>query len=181
MKTLIVSLSLLCAIAAADAAAAPAKPVSAPPMVTVPTGQFTMGSTEPRIGDGSHNPAEQPPHLVRIQSFRLARYETTVGQFRQFVAATGYRTQDACWQFDRADGMARKDVKWDTPAHAPGEFHPVLCVTWDDANMPPGSRIRPGDAFACRAKRNGSTPRVPARPRVTRPATMPTGCAPMRT
>jgi formylglycine-generating enzyme required for sulfatase activity len=170
MKTLIVSLSLLCAIAAADAAAAPAKPVSAPPMVTVPTGQFTMGSTEPRIGDGSHNPAEQPPHLVRIQSFRLARYETTVGQFRQFVAATGYRTQDACWQFDRADGMARKDVKWDTPAHAPGEFHPVLCVTWDDANAyaawlsdQTGRRFRlPSEAEWEYAARAGTTTRYPS-------------------
>lgn len=128
MKSLFVSLSLMSALA--HAADAP----HVPPMVTIPAGQFTMGSMAPMIGDGSSNPSEQPPHPVRIASFRMAQYETTVGQFRAFVDATGHKTQDQCWQFDRADMAALKDVKWNTPAHAPGEFHPVMCVTWEDAN-----------------------------------------------
>lgn len=129
MKHPIVSLVLSFATAG-TCVAAPA----APPMVTIPAGQFVMGSMAPAIGDGSHNPGEQPPHPVRVAAFRMAQYETTVGQFRSFIAATGHKTQDQCWQFDRTEMAALKDIRWDTPAVAPGDFHPVMCVTWDDAS-----------------------------------------------
>lgn len=130
MKTLLISLSLMSTVFGAQAAGTP----DVPPMATIPAGQFTMGSNAPTIGDGSSNPSEQPLRPVRIASFRMAQYETTVGQFRAFVQATGHKTQDQCWQFDRAEMAALKDVKWNSPAHAPGEFHPVMCVTWEDAN-----------------------------------------------
>ena len=135
MKKTVVLLTLIGALSGvrADASAAAPQPLL-PPMRTIPAGEFTMGSTEPPIGDGSHNPGERSPHLVRVPSFRLAQYETTVAQFREFVQATGHKTQDQCWQFDRANGIALKDIKWDAPAVAPGEFHPVMCVTWEDAN-----------------------------------------------
>ena len=112
-----------------QAAAAPILP----PMASIPAGVFIMGSTEPRIGDGSHNPAEGPPREVRVAAFRLAKYETTVAQFRQFVAATGYRAAGECWEFDRTDGIALKASGWDAPAHAPTDYHPVMCVSWNDA------------------------------------------------
>jgi len=133
MKQATIFLFLTCALAGLPAAAAARAPIL-PPMSTIPAGGFMMGSTEPRIGDGSSNPSEQAPHAVRLKSFRLARYETTVAQFRQFVEATGHKTQDQCWQFDRTDWAALKDVKWSSPAVAPSEFHPVMCVSWEDAN-----------------------------------------------
>jgi len=133
MKQAIVFLSLVGALAGLRAEAVARAPIL-PPMSTIPAGEFMMGSMEPRIGDGSSNPSEQAPHMVRLKSFRLAQYETTVAQFRQFVEATGYKTLDQCWQFDRADWAALKDVKWHSPAVAPGEFHPVMCVSWEDAN-----------------------------------------------
>lgn len=133
MKQAIVFLSLIGILAGVRAEAADRKPIL-PPMVAIPAGVFTMGSLEPRIGDGSHNPGEGPPHQVRVKAFRLAAVETTVAQFRQFVEATGHKTQDECWQFDKANGIALKEVKWHSPAVAPGEFHPVMCVTWEDAN-----------------------------------------------
>ena len=105
-----------------------------PPMASIPAGVFTMGSTEGPIGDGSHNPAEGPPHEVRVPAFRLAIYETTVAQFRQFVAATAYQAASACWEFDRDEGIRLKAAAWDAPAHAPTDFHPVLCVSWNDAS-----------------------------------------------
>ncbi|PLY39366.1 sulfatase, partial [Janthinobacterium sp. ROICE36] len=123
-------LILACAVScSAQAAATPILP----PMVSIPAGVFTMGSTEPRIGDGSHNPAEGPPHEVRMAAFRLAKYETMVAQFRQFVAATGYRAAGECWEFDRNDGIALRESGWDAPAHAPTDYHPVMCVSWNDA------------------------------------------------
>ena len=123
-------ISLACALfCSAQAASAPILP----PMAGIPAGVFSMGSTEPRIGDGSHNPAEGPPHAVRVAAFRLAKYETTVAQFRQFIEATGYRAAGECWDFDRTDGIALKEAGWDAPAHAPTDYHPVMCVSWDDA------------------------------------------------
>lgn len=44
-------------------------------------GQFTMGR------NSSVNPEERPEHQVMISSFRLDRYEVTVGRFRRFVEA----------------------------------------------------------------------------------------------
>jgi formylglycine-generating enzyme required for sulfatase activity len=131
MKLIRIVLALACAVSAfADAAPG----LIVPPMVTVPAGVFTMGSEAPSIGDGSHNPGEGPPHVVRVPAFRMARYETTVGQFRQFIAATGHKTQDKCWEWTRGDRIAHKNVAWDAAPHAPTDYHPVMCVTWEDAN-----------------------------------------------
>ena len=130
MKHTIIHLAIVCAAAGHARAASP---VIVPPMASIPAGVFTMGSTEPPIGDGSHNPGEGPPHAVRIAPFRLAQYETTVAQFSQFIAATGHPTEDRCWAFASGAGIALADVKWNTPAHGPSEYRPVMCVTWNDA------------------------------------------------
>ncbi|KQQ91790.1 formylglycine-generating enzyme family protein [Massilia sp. Leaf139] len=169
MKQAIVFLSLACAALAVQAAKPGAAPI-VPPMVTIPAGSFAMGSSEPRIGDGSHNPGERPVHTVTVPSFRMAKYETTVGQFRQFVAATGHKTQAQCWQYDRAEGIKLADTAWDAPVHAPTEFHPALCVTWEDANayvawlsQQTGRRFRlPSEAEWEYAARAGSTSKYPS-------------------
>jgi formylglycine-generating enzyme required for sulfatase activity len=130
MKHIIIQLAIVCAAAGHVQAATP---VIAPPMAGIPGGVFTMGSTEPPIGDGSHNPGEGPPHTVRIAPFRMAQYETTVAQFSQFIAATGHRTEDTCWEFGSGAGIKLGDAGWNAPAHAPTGYHPVMCVTWNDA------------------------------------------------
>ncbi|SHG47833.1 formylglycine-generating enzyme family protein [Massilia sp. CF038] len=112
--------------------AAPAT-VIAPPMVTIAGGTFAMGSTaNPKDKD---RPSSEPVHSVTVKSFRLAKYETTVGQFRQFVEATGYQTGDDCWKLAATDwGVENGKVSWNSPANAPSEFHPVMCVSWEDAH-----------------------------------------------
>ena len=58
-------------------------------MVAVPNGTFTMGSpaSEPLRN------ADEKQHQVKIQNnLFFSKYETTVAQFRQFVNATGHRT-----------------------------------------------------------------------------------------
>ncbi len=56
--------------------------------VEVPAGAFRMGSDKSLeaqfFGD------ESPEHRVELPSFYIARWPVTVGQFRAFVAATGY-------------------------------------------------------------------------------------------
>jgi sulfatase modifying factor 1 len=99
-------------------------------MVLVEGGSFTMGSDE-------GEPDERPAHEVRVSSFFIGKFEVTVGEFREFVDATGYATQAE--QGDGAtvlaDGsMVRKaDASWKNGYMAQDERHPVVCVTWRDA------------------------------------------------
>lgn len=60
-----------------------------PQMVVVPAGQFQMGAGDDEPGAVD---AERPAHPVRFErGFAIAATEITVGQFRQFVQATGAR------------------------------------------------------------------------------------------
>ncbi len=104
-----------------------------PPMVTIPAGKFTMGST---TFDNKYHKAS-PIHEVNVQSFKISKYEVTVKQFKQFVAATGYFPSDSCWLLAPEKGGQFKieytSGNWLTPEYAPSDFHPVMCVSWDDA------------------------------------------------
>ena len=57
---------------------------SYPEMITVEGGTFTMGDTEM---DG--NDDEQPTHQVTLKTFKIAKTETTVAQWRAYCSATG--------------------------------------------------------------------------------------------
>src|SRR3954470_19994265 len=54
-------------------------------MAPIPGGTFTMGSAE-------FYPEEQPLHRVAVDGFWMDRHPVTVGEFRRFVAETGYVT-----------------------------------------------------------------------------------------
>ena len=109
-------------------------------MVSIPGGMFRMGDMS---GDGYDD--EKPVHSVTVPSFRMGKYEVTVGQFRRFVEATGYRT-DAERNADGNKGCNVKgsgfwqsrwqwvpDHNWRNPGYSIDENHPVVCVSWNDA------------------------------------------------
>jgi formylglycine-generating enzyme required for sulfatase activity len=58
-----------------------------PGMVWVAGGEFTMGTDDDRAWRD-----EKPAHRVRVDGFWIDKTEVTNGQFRAFVAATGYVT-----------------------------------------------------------------------------------------
>jgi formylglycine-generating enzyme required for sulfatase activity len=68
----------------------------------IPAGTFTMGSTEADIKavvakwpetEEEVFANEKPAHKVTIsRAFHMGKHEVTVGQFRRFVEATGYKT-----------------------------------------------------------------------------------------
>src|SRR5262245_3787975 len=72
-------------------------------LVRIPAGEFLMGCEEPaeqllRAFPAYKRPfditEEYPRHRVRItRPFFLGKFEVTVGQYRRFVQATGYRTE----------------------------------------------------------------------------------------
>ena len=105
-------------------------------MVSIPGGTFQMGDLS---GDGDDD--EKPVHGVTVPAFMMGKYEVTVGQFRRFVEATEYRTDAerntdgnaGCWSNagEKRDWMAGRS--WRNPGFSAGDDHPVVCVSWNDA------------------------------------------------
>ncbi len=82
---------------------------------------------------------DAPRHKVTLtKPFYMAKYETTVAEFKRFVDATGYKTtaeregnarglkKDGSW--GDIDGL-----NWRNPGFEQASDHPVVCVSWDDA------------------------------------------------
>ena len=81
-----------------------------------------------------------PQYRVRISKpFRLGRYETTIAQFRAFVAETKYKTDAESsgkggLGRDRDNQDARgPEYTWLHPAVAQGDDYPIGQVSWHDA------------------------------------------------
>lgn len=145
-------------------------------LVAIPPGEFLMGAAE---GDDLAKKEEKPPHRVRItRGFYLAAHEVTLGQFRAFVEATGFKT--AAETDDRGTSgydAERRGFEYDSPkyswrsaGYAQDDKHPVVNVNWHDAQAfckwlsgKEGRKYRlPTEAeweYACRA---GSTKRFVA-------------------
>ncbi|WP_449405744.1 formylglycine-generating enzyme family protein [Massilia phosphatilytica] len=133
MQKIFAAFMLVAVTCASGPLRAATDPVIVPPMVTVPGGQFSMGSTaDPTY---ANYPASVPVHQVQVRTFKLSKYETTVKQFRQFVDATGYQMGTDCWKLAANDwGMEYGQLSWDSQANAATEYHPVMCVSWNDAH-----------------------------------------------
>jgi formylglycine-generating enzyme required for sulfatase activity len=117
-------------------------------LVRIEPGEFLMGSTEAQIDmllkqfpDTKREwvDDEQPQHPVRItRPFYLGAHQVTVGQFRRFVEASGYKTEAEA-SGEGAYGLVGKEWKpdkritWRNPGFEQGENHPVVCVSHNDA------------------------------------------------
>ncbi|MGP1683159.1 MAG: formylglycine-generating enzyme family protein, partial [Giesbergeria sp.] len=162
-------------------------------LVRIPAGEFLMGSDEPIEVLAQAFPRyerrrlaelrdEAPVHRVRIaRAFYLGQHEVTVGQFRQFVQASGYVPESVAdgtggygynATYDpattrRGDAFEGRDPRysWQNPGFVQNDTHPVLNVTWNDAmalaawlSQREGVRYRlPTEAeweYACRAGSN---------------------------
>ncbi|MCU0867341.1 MAG: bifunctional serine/threonine-protein kinase/formylglycine-generating enzyme family protein [Planctomycetes bacterium] len=123
------TLELTCALRAID------DPVAG--MVRIPTGQLSL-------------PEDDAPHglngrTVTVQEFWIDRCEVTVGDYREFLAATGHRAPA---------GFARLEPKHDAL--------PVVNVTWDDALAYAewaGKRLPTYAEWALAARGKGPNPR----------------------
>ena len=125
--------------------------------VVIPAGSFDMGSPETEVGRDSD---EGPVHRVTIgKPFALAKTEVTLGQFARFVAESGYKTDAEENRGGNAGCRTWKDGKWDwqaglswkNPGFQQVGDHPVVCVSWNDANA----------YVAWLAKKSGKTYRLP--------------------
>jgi formylglycine-generating enzyme required for sulfatase activity len=102
-----------------------------PEMVVVPAGRFTMGS--PNSEPGRHTD-EGPQHVVTLaRPFAVGRFHVTVEQFGAFVAETGHDAGSSCFTFEAGKPGARPGRSWRNPGFTQGVAHPVVCLSWDDA------------------------------------------------
>lgn len=133
-------------------------------LITIPAGEFIMGSPYYIEGQEGWDVEPGPQHRVRIgKSFLLGKYPVTVAQFRQFVQATGHRTdaekggqafedgrtggrvyaRQSGWRETDYKGRVewRDGVTWRSPGLDPIcctdprqlDFFPVVLVSWNDA------------------------------------------------
>lgn len=95
-----------------------------PEMVVLPSGQYAMGD----------NSRPERTVAVEIQSFAIARTETTVGDYAAFVEATGHANERRlCRTFEFGDLGTRENRDWSNPGFEQTDAHPVTCVSWRDA------------------------------------------------
>ncbi|MGD8514372.1 MAG: SUMF1/EgtB/PvdO family nonheme iron enzyme, partial [Granulosicoccaceae bacterium] len=77
---------------------------TAPVMMRIPAGSFTMGSP-----GSSTNFDERPAHTVTLQAFNMSRHEVTVGDYRRYLSATG---RDSSFLKGRDSGQPVTKVSW---------------------------------------------------------------------
>jgi formylglycine-generating enzyme required for sulfatase activity len=108
--------------------------------VWIPAGEFMMGSPE---SDPLTRPLEKRAHSVRItRPFYLSVHEVTVGQFREFIKATGYRTDAESrgrgghvYDAERDELLQDPHYLWCSPTAGKSaeDNEPVVQVSWNDA------------------------------------------------
>jgi formylglycine-generating enzyme len=126
-------------------------------MVSLPAGTFLMGTD---YAEAFPQDGEGPVRPITLDAFHIDRYPVTNDRFRQFVEATGHKTEAEIfgWSFvfwvhipkKRFDELVEDTVaaapwwckvrgaSWDAP-EGPGSSlqrrgdHPVVHVSWNDA------------------------------------------------
>jgi formylglycine-generating enzyme required for sulfatase activity len=144
----------------------------------VPHGSFTQGAPASEVG---HEKDEEPAHHVTItKDFWIGKYPVTRGQFAKFVADTRYVSDAEKGQSGGAgwagavvpDGgkngpvlVQKKEFTWRNPGFTQTDEHPVVLVSYGDANAfvgwasrKSGKRVRlPTEAEWELAARGGTT------------------------
>jgi iron(II)-dependent oxidoreductase len=108
-----------------------AGPLEGNPLVEIPAGEFVLGAD-----DGEKN--EAPRRTDALAAFRINRFEVTNRLYRAFVEASGHRSSF----FDGHPVFGRSD-------------HPVVGVSWDDADAFCAYRVAPSPGARRRRRRTG--------------------------
>ena len=99
------------------------KPTPPEDMVSIPAGEFEMGS-----GDPESDNDEQPVHIIYVNAFYMDKYEVTNLEYQQFVLA------NPRWQKARIEGRFHAGAylrHWNGNDYPDGESdHPVRYVSW---------------------------------------------------
>jgi formylglycine-generating enzyme required for sulfatase activity len=102
-----------------------------PEIVVLPTGNFIMGS--PDDEPGRIFLEEGPLRRVSVGQFAVGKFDVTRGQWAAFVSATNRETRAGCFWTPRSGNKPDPVGSWRDPGFRQDDTHPVVCVTWDDA------------------------------------------------
>lgn len=118
-------------------------------MVYIPSGEFQMGSSFFKSFVFSNKklfsfPDQRPKHKVHLDAYWIDQTEVTVGMFKKFVEATGYKTTAEKEGWGKPWRNKSKDKEWPQvpgtdwlhpqgPESTAKENHPVVQVSWEDA------------------------------------------------
>ncbi|MEM8985326.1 MAG: formylglycine-generating enzyme family protein [Pseudomonadota bacterium] len=102
-----------------------------PDMVVIPAGSFEMGEWVNR----GYGDVEGPKHTVTFSApFQMAVAEVSVGEFRRFADDTGHVSEGLCNIYtDTTSWHIARGRNWNDPGFLQDENHPVLCISWADA------------------------------------------------
>ena len=117
--------------------------------IEVLAGNFLMGGAgkqvEPLLpanADRFSDDGHLTEHLVYLPAYQISKVPVTVLQFRYFVEATGYQTtaeiEGAAHIWNNGNLRLVEGASWRQPQGSEGkigeiEQHPVVCVSWYDA------------------------------------------------
>ena len=114
-------------------------------LIYVKPGEFFMGSIETpaelskKYGARIYAYEGEAPYqlIVMTEGFWMGQTEVTRGQFRTFVAETGYRTRAERYNLgagiDKEGWRWIEGLHWDHPGIPQTDEHPVVQVCWEDA------------------------------------------------
>ena len=119
-------------------------------LVWIPPGEFMMGTTaEEREWANAHgcdtkNTQREGERILRVaikEGFWMGRTEVTVGQWKKFVAATGYVTdgekagESVTYNQEKKAWGRVTGANWKNPGFSftLQDNHPVSCISWNDA------------------------------------------------
>ena len=101
----------------------PPKPITPEGMVSIPAGEFQMGSNDPEAGND-----EQPVHTVYVDAFFMDEHEVTNLEYKKFVLANPRWSKD---RIDKAFHNGNYLKHWKGNDYPSGYAnHPVTRVSW---------------------------------------------------
>ena len=133
----VVLITMLGFACGADAAETFKDCADCPVMVRLAPGTFTMGSSEAETRrEGAKDEAvadERPQRAITIkQAFALAQSAVTRGEFAAFVRESGHDPR-GCVVYAGGTWSFNPERSWRNPGYAQTDQHPVVCVSFEDA------------------------------------------------
>lgn len=105
--------------------------VQVPELVRISLPSYSMGSA---FNNPRHLHDEIPQRSITLDyTLDVGKYPITIGQWRNFVAATDRKTQSGSYVFNGTEWVYAAEARWDLPGFPVDDAHPATCLSWRDA------------------------------------------------